>query len=39
MSKDKDQKPSELEKTLISFEYDMSWQDARKSIKVRTHKE
>jgi hypothetical protein len=39
MAKDKNHKPSELEKTPISFEYDMTWQDARKSIRIRTHKE
>lgn len=41
MAKDKSHKahhPSELEKTPIAFEYDVSWQDARRSIKIRTHK-
>lgn len=42
MAKDKSHKktqhPSELEKATISFEYDVSWQDARHSIKERTHK-
>jgi hypothetical protein len=32
-------KPSALEKYDLSFEYDMSWKDAKKSIRVRTHKD
>lgn len=39
MAKDKTHKPSELSKTPIAFEYDMTWQDARKSIRIRTHKQ
>lgn len=40
MAKDthKSHKLSELEKTPISFEYDMSWRDARQLVKDRTHK-
>jgi hypothetical protein len=29
-------KPSTLEKFPISFEYDMTWQDAKKAVRVRT---
>lgn len=32
-------KPSALEKFSLSYEYDMTWRDAKKAIKVRTHKE
>jgi hypothetical protein len=41
MTNDKGHKthhPSELEKTHIAFEYDVSWKEARDSIKQRTHK-
>jgi hypothetical protein len=31
--------PSELETTHLSFEYDVTWQDAKKAVRVRTHKE
>ena len=33
-----DHKPSALEKVSLSFEYDVTWQDAKKAIKARTHK-
>ncbi len=43
MAKDKShkkhQEQSELEKTNLAFEYDISWGDARRSIRVRTHKQ
>ncbi len=40
MAKDPVQhKPSALEKVPISFEYDMTWRDAKKAIRVRTHKQ
>lgn len=29
-------KPSALEKVNLSFEYDMTWQDARKAVRSRT---
>jgi len=29
---------SKLEKFNIAFEYDVSWKDAKKSIRERTHK-
>lgn len=38
MGKTTDHKPSALEKVHLSFEYDMSWRDAKKAIKVRTHR-
>jgi hypothetical protein len=28
--------PSKLEKFPIAFEYDMTWQDAKKAVRVRT---
>ena len=31
--------PSALEKFSLSYEYDMTWRDAKKAIKVRTHQE
>jgi len=31
-------KPSALAKFSLSYEYDMSWHEAKKAIKVRTHK-
>jgi hypothetical protein len=37
MANDKVSTPSSLEKFSLSFEYDMTWQDAKKSIKQRTH--
>lgn len=33
------QKPSALQKVPLSFEYDMTWRDAKKAIRVRTHKQ
>lgn len=36
MGKHHDTQPSALEKVHISFEYDMSWQDAKKAIRRRT---
>jgi hypothetical protein len=40
MAKDPIQhKPSALEKVSLSFEYDMTWRDAKKAIRVRTHKQ
>ncbi|HSW78356.1 MAG TPA: hypothetical protein VLG36_06190 [Candidatus Chromulinivoraceae bacterium] len=39
MGKDKNiSSPSALEQVHLSFEYDMSWKDAKKAIRVRTHK-
>ena len=39
MSKDAVQpKASALAKVSLSFEYDMTWRDAKKAIRVRTHK-
>jgi hypothetical protein len=37
MAKDPILKPSALAKINLSFEYDMTWQDAKKAIRVRTH--
>lgn len=39
MAKDQKISPSALEKVNLSFEYDISWQDAKKAIRIRTHKE
>jgi hypothetical protein len=39
MAKERNISPSALEKTPISFEYDMTWKDAKKAIRIRTHKE
>lgn len=36
MGKDTNHKPSALEKVHLSFEYDVSWKDAKKAIRVRT---
>lgn len=36
MSKDPDIKPSALAKIQISFEYDVTWQEAKKAIRSRT---
>jgi len=33
------QTPSTLATTHLSFEYDVSWQDAKKAVRIRTHKE
>jgi len=39
MGKDKHiSQPSALEKLSLSFEYDMTWKDAKKAVRVRTHK-
>jgi hypothetical protein len=38
MAKDPVIKPSALDKFNLSFEYDVTWTDARKSIRVRTDK-
>ena len=38
MSKDPNIKPSALEKVNIAFEYDVTWQDAKRAIRIRTHK-
>ncbi len=35
----KNETPSALEKVALSFEYDVTWQDAKKAIRVRTHKQ
>lgn len=37
MAKDPIQKPSALAKVHLSFEYDVTWQDAKKAIRIRTH--
>jgi hypothetical protein len=39
MGKSTTHMPSALEKVHISFEYDMSWRDAKKAVRVRTHKQ
>lgn len=39
MPKEKHISPSALEKVSLSFEYDMTWQDAKKAVRVRTHKQ
>jgi len=39
MAKDNKNHPSALEKVSLSFEYDVTWQDAKKAIRVRTHKQ
>ncbi len=36
MGKDTNHTPSALEKVHLSFEYDVSWKDAKKAIRVRT---
>jgi len=33
------QKPSALTKVPLSFEYDVTWRDAKKAIRARTHKQ
>jgi hypothetical protein len=33
------QTPSALTKFSIGFEYDRTWSEAKKDIKIRTHKE
>lgn len=38
MAKDPATTPSALDKFSLSFEYDVSWTDARKAIRVRTDK-
>ena len=39
MSKDKKiSPPSILEQVHLSYEYDMTWKDAKKAIRVRTNK-
>ncbi len=38
MAKDPITTPSALDKLTLSFEYDVTWQDARKAIRVRTDK-
>lgn len=38
MAKDHITTPSALEKINLSFEYDISWKDAKKAIRIRTHK-
>lgn len=37
MANDSTIKPSALDKVNLSFEYDVTWQDAKKAIRVRTH--
>jgi hypothetical protein len=39
MAKDSKNHPSTLAQVPIAFEYDVSWQDAKKAIKIRTHKQ
>jgi hypothetical protein len=39
MAKDSTTTPSALEKYHLSFEYDISWKDAKKAIRIRTHKD
>ena len=36
MGKDINHTPSALAKVNLSFEYDVTWQDARKAIRIRT---
>ena len=39
MGKDKNiSQPSALEQVHLSFEYDVTWGDAKKAIRIRTHK-
>jgi hypothetical protein len=38
MAKDTIITPSALDKFALSFEYDVTWTDARKAIRVRTDK-
>jgi hypothetical protein len=33
------QVPSALSKTDLAFEYDITWQDAKKAVRIRTHRE
>lgn len=37
MVKDTSDKQSSLDKFRLSFEYDMTWQDVKKSIRIRTN--
>jgi hypothetical protein len=37
MAKDSTLKPSALEKFSLSYEYDVTWPDAKKAIRVRTN--
>jgi hypothetical protein len=39
MGKDSNISPSALEKVSLSFEYDVSWHEAKKAIRIRTHKQ
>lgn len=39
MGKNQNISPSALEKVSLSFEYDVSWRDAKKAVRIRTHKE
>jgi hypothetical protein len=39
MAKDSVTTPSKLATFPISFEYDITWQDAKKAIRIRTHKD
>jgi hypothetical protein len=32
-------KPSTLSQTNLAFEYDVTWQDAKKAVRIRTHRE
>ncbi len=38
MAKDQVIAPSALDKFNLSFEYDVTWTDARKAVRVRTDK-
>jgi hypothetical protein len=39
MGKESNISPSALEKISLTFEYDVSWHEAKKAIRVRTHKQ
>ena len=39
MAKDTNISPSALQKVNLSFEYDMTWSDAKKAVRIRTHKQ
>jgi hypothetical protein len=39
MGKDTTIPPSALEKVSLSFEYDVSWKDAKRAIRSRSYKE
>ncbi len=39
MAKDKNISQSVLSQTNLAFEYNETWKDAKRAIRVRTHKE